>query len=165
MAGMRTTVVVAVVVTSALLFAPSALQNHLPGCLFAGGSHVRGASPKPRLGLRVATIPKNLKGTDEPLWVLTVTNRTSRHRSLGFADSAYAEIQLWRAGRRVYSWYDSSIHQQAFWGRVVRARSSWSCVQRAADPLDLEPGRYTLVAFVLTRSGPRPRARRAIMLG
>src|SRR5687767_4836404 len=124
MVGLRTTAVVAAVVASALLFAPSALQNHLPGCLFAGGSHVRGASPKPLLGLRVASIPKNLKGTDEPLWVLTVTNRTSRPRSLGFADSAYAEIQLWKDGRRRYSWYDTSVHQQAFWGRVVRARSS-----------------------------------------
>jgi Intracellular proteinase inhibitor len=165
MVGVRTTVVVAAIVTSALLFAPSALQNHLPGCLYAGGSHLRGASPKPRVGLRIATIPKNLKGTDQPLWVLTVTNRTSRPRSLGFADSAYAEIQLWRNGRRAYSWYRTNIHQQAFWGRVVRPRSSWSCVQRAADPLDLRPGPYTLVAWLRTTSGPRARVRRAIMLG
>ena len=64
----------------------------------------------------------------------------------------------------MYSWYGTNIHLQAFWGRVIPARSSWSCIQAAADPLQLEPGRYTLVAVVRT-AGQRPRARRAIMLG
>ena len=165
MTALRTTAVTAAAVSAALVFAPSALQNHLPSCVFAGGSHVRGASPRPQLVLRVATVPKSLHGSDRPLWVVTVANRTFRARTLSFADSAYAEIQLWKDGHRLYSWYDSGVHLPALWSRAVRARSSWSCVQKASRPLDLEPGRYTLVARILTRSGPQPRTRRAIMLG
>jgi hypothetical protein len=160
----RLTVVVVACAAAALVLAPAARVNHLPGCLFAGGREIRGASLEPRLRLRVATIPKTLERGDTPLWVLTTTNRSSRARRVGFANSAYAEIQLWRNGRRVYSWYEAAVHQQALWGRVIPARSSWSCVQAANSPLELEPGRYTLVAVVLTH-GQRPRVRRAIMLG
>jgi Intracellular proteinase inhibitor len=148
----------------ALVLPPEGRVNHLPGCLFAGGRAVPRATSATPVRLRVASIPRTLSASDEPTWVFTVVNRRSRPRSLRFADSAFAEVQLWRNGRRVYSWYDRNIHQPAAWARVVPARRSWSCVQRELDPLGVEPGRYTLVAFLRTIAGTRPRIRKTIVV-
>jgi hypothetical protein len=152
----------AVVGAVALLVPPEGRVNHLPGCLYAGGPAVRGATAAAPIRLRVAWIPKNLSASEEPTWVFTVVNRSSRPRSLSFADSAFGEVQLWRLGRRAYSWYDRNIHMPALWGRTVPARSSWSCVQRDTDPLGVEPGRYTLVAFL--RTSRSLRVRRTILV-
>ena len=156
--------VIAVALAVALVLPPEARLNHLPNCLYAGGRAVPRSTAQTPVELRIASLPRTLAGTDEPAWVFTVTNRTARPRSLVFPDSAFAEVQLWRNGRRRYSWYDRNIHQPAFWGRDIPARSSWSCVQRDTDMLRLGPGRYVLVAFLRTTGGPRPRVRRPIVV-
>jgi hypothetical protein len=138
------------------------LGNHLPSCGPPAGGFAR-ASLGTSLRLRVATIPRIPHGTDGVRWVITVTNATSRRRSFGFGDRAYAEIQLWQGGRRLYSWYGRRFWLQEPWGFVIPARSSWSCIQHEKKALGLPPGRYTLVAYLRTaRREPRVRRRIAV---
>lgn len=145
----------------ALAVPAAPLGNHLPGCGPSAGAFAGASVGRPPLRLRVATIPRIPRGTDGVRWVITVTNRTSRPRRLAFSDHAYAEIQLWQGGRRIYSWYQRRLWQQELWGRVIPARSSWSCIQYENKALGLPPGRYTLVAYLRT-AGQEPRVRRQI---
>jgi hypothetical protein len=148
----------------ALATPPHARVSHLPGCHFAQGEHIRG-TVRPRVDLRVASLPRALSSSRGVTWVLTVTNPTTRDRILAFADTAYAEIQLRRGRRTVYSLYRRDAHGQALWARTVAARSSWSCVSGDEDPVGVAPGRYTLVAFLRTTEGPQPRATRSVVVG
>jgi hypothetical protein len=146
----------------ALAVPAAPLGNHLPGCGPRDDSPSAGsAGPPLGLRLRVATIPRIPRGTGPIRWVITVANRTSRARALAFANHAYAEIQLWRGGRLMYSWYRGRLWFQEPWGRVIGARSSWSCIQSETRALALPPGRYTLVAYLRT-GGQVPRVRREI---
>jgi Intracellular proteinase inhibitor len=144
----------------ALAVPAAPLGNHLPGCGRSAGTFARGSSGPP-LRLRVATIPRIPRGTDGVRWVITVTNRASRPRRLKFSDGAYAEIQLWQGGRRMYSWYRRRLWTQAVWGLEIPARSSWGCIQYENWALGLPPGRYTLVAYLRT-TGQQPRVHREI---
>jgi hypothetical protein len=94
-------------------------------------------------------------------WVLTLRNRTRKARFLTFPTSQYANVVVRQGGRIRHSWHFGHAFFQAFTARSIRPRQTYVCTLRPA-PLDLEPGRYEVVAYLT--STVRVSTRRSLLV-
>ena len=80
-------------------------------------------------------------------WILSLRNRTSLALHLSFRSTQYANVMLLRGGRIVYSWDAKYGFGQSLTARRLGPRETYVC-RLGPDLLDLEPGRYELVAYL-----------------
>ena len=89
-------------------------------------------------------------------WTLILHNRTSSALALGFPTSQYANVVLRRRTKTVYSWSAHRAFFQVNTARVLAPGATYAC-SLGPDPLDLEPGRYELIANLASRLQVRTR--------
>jgi Intracellular proteinase inhibitor len=94
-------------------------------------------------------------------WILNLRNRTSRALRLSFPSSRYANVVLRRGGRVVYSWSYRRFFLDVVTARRLGARATYVC-SLGPDLLDLEPGRYEVVAYL--SSMMRAETRRSLVV-
>jgi hypothetical protein len=82
-------------------------------------------------------------------WTLRLRNRTGTRLGLSFPTSQYANVIVRRGGRLVYSWHFRRVFFQAFTGRTLEPGETYVC-RLAPDALELEPGRYEVIAYLST---------------
>lgn len=80
-------------------------------------------------------------------WVLTLRNRSRKGLWLAFPTSQYANVVVRQGGRIRHSWHFGQLFFQAFTARSIGPRQTYVCTLRPA-PLDLEPGRYEVLAHL-----------------
>lgn len=80
-------------------------------------------------------------------WTLSLRNRTSKALRLSFRSSQYADVVLRQGGRTVYSWSDHRVFLTVITALRLGAEETYVC-SLGPDPLDLEPGRYELIAYL-----------------
>jgi Intracellular proteinase inhibitor len=114
-------------------------------------------SARPRdLELRVRySLERSVTGPDVR-WVLSLRNRTSRALRLRFPTSQYANVVLRQSGRILYSWSARRTFLPVFTARRLGARATYVCFL-SRDLLDLEPGRYELIAYLASTVPVRTR--------
>jgi Intracellular proteinase inhibitor len=95
-------------------------------------------------------------------WILSLHNRTSKALGLSFPDRQYANVILRRGAEILYSWDADRGFAQVFSARRLGARATYVC-NLGPDPLDLQPGRYELIAYLASRSVP-VRTRRLLII-
>jgi Intracellular proteinase inhibitor len=89
-------------------------------------------------------------------WALSLRNRTSTALRVSFPTSQYANVVLRRGGKVVYSWSYRRAFLPSFFARRLGARETYLC-SLGPDPLDLEPGRYELIAYLASTVPVRTR--------
>jgi hypothetical protein len=82
-------------------------------------------------------------------WRLSARNRTKKALALVFPTSQYANVVVRKGGAVVYSWDRRRAVFPAFHARTLRPRENYVC-ELAPDRIDLEPGRYELIAYLTT---------------
>jgi hypothetical protein len=80
-------------------------------------------------------------------WIISLRNRTSRALRVRFPTSQYGNVVLRQSGKIVYSWSSHYAFAQVISARRLGARATYVC-SLGPDPLDLEPGRYELIAYL-----------------
>lgn len=80
-------------------------------------------------------------------WIISLRNRSSRALRVRFPTTQYANVVLRQSGKIVYSWGSQYVFAQVVTGRRLGARETYVC-SLGPDPLDLEPGRYELTAYL-----------------
>jgi hypothetical protein len=112
------------------------------------GAPLSDRSARPRdLDLQVSYAPgTSITGT-QVRWTLSLRNRTSKVLRLGFPSSQYAEVVVRQGGRTVYSWSDHRVFLPVVTALRLEAGETYVC-SLGPDPLDLEPGRYELIAYL-----------------
>lgn len=121
-------------------------------------------SARPRdLDLSVRSAPARVATGRKVLWILSLRNRTSRALDVTFPDSRYADVVLRQNGRIVYAWSSRySLHLAVV--RVLRlAAGATRVCSLFPDRLNVEPGRYELIAYLASRNAPL-RARRWLLV-
>jgi hypothetical protein len=68
---------------------------------------------------------------------------------LTFPTSQYANVIVRRGGRLVYSWHYRRAFFQAFTGRTLEPGATYVCTL-GPDALELDPGRYEVIAYLNT---------------
>jgi Intracellular proteinase inhibitor len=97
-------------------------------------------------------------------WILSLRNRTSRALRVSFPTSQYANVVLRRGGKIIYSWSAKRGFAQAVSGRRLGAGATYVCTL-GPDPLDLEPGRYELIAHLAGKTKPALTRRSLLVRG
>jgi hypothetical protein len=105
-------------------------------------------SARPRdVELRVSySLERSVTGPDVR-WILSLRNRTSSSLGLRFPTSQYANVVLRRGAKIMYSWSSQRVFLPAVTVRRLGPRATYVC-SLARDLLDLEPGRYELIAYL-----------------
>lgn len=111
-------------------------------------------SARPRdLDLRVSYSLETSAAGPQVRWILGLRNRTSKSLGLSFPDRQYANGILRRGAEILYSWDADRGFAQVFSARRLGPRATYIC-SLGPDRLDLEPGRYTLIACLASKSVP-----------
>jgi Intracellular proteinase inhibitor len=95
-------------------------------------------------------------------WTLSLRNRTSSALRLSFPTSKYANVVLRQGGKIGYSWSSDRVFAQYVTARRLGPGATYVC-NLGPDLLDLEPGRYELIAYLASRSVP-VRTRRSLVI-
>jgi hypothetical protein len=115
-------------------------------------------SARPRdLELRVSYSLQTSATGPQVQWTLSLRNRISRALRLSFPTSQYANVVLRRSGKIMYSWGSHRAFLQVVTARRLPARTTYVCSLGPPDPLDLEPGRYELIAYLASTVSVRTR--------
>jgi hypothetical protein len=130
---------------------------------FYSGVPVYDRSARPRdLDLNVSyALGTSVTGA-QVRWILSLRNRTSRALRLSFPTSQYANVVLRQGGKTIYSWSSNRVFAQAVTARRLGAGATYVCAL-GPDPLDLEPGRYELIAHLAGKTVP-VRTRRSLLV-
>jgi hypothetical protein len=94
-------------------------------------------------------------------WTLTLRNRARKSVGLTFPTSQYADVVVRQGGEVKYRWSSRRGFFQAFTGRTLGPRSVYKCYL-GPDRLDLEPGRYEVIAYLTSTT--RVFLRRALIV-
>src|SRR4029450_1173421 len=115
-------------------------------------------SARPRdLKLRVRHSLKTSATGSQVQWTLSLRNRTSRALRLKFPTSQYANVVVRQRRKIVYSWSAERAFLQVVTPRRLPAGATYVCSLGAPDPLDLDPGRYELIAYLASTVPVRTR--------
>jgi hypothetical protein len=82
-------------------------------------------------------------------WTLRLRNRTRTRLGLRFPTSQYANVIVRQGGGLKYSWHFHKVFFQAFTGRTLEPGETYVC-RLGPDALELEPGRYEVIAYLTT---------------
>jgi hypothetical protein len=130
---------------------------------FLSGILATDRSAQPRdLDLRVSYSLETSVTGGQVRWTLSLRNRTSSALRLSFPTSQYANIVLRQSGRIVYSWSSHRAFAQVITARRLAPGATYVC-NLGPDPLDLQPGRYELIANLASRNVP-VRTRRLLII-
>jgi hypothetical protein len=120
----------------------------------SSGVRVSDRSARPRdLDLRVSYALGTSVTGPQVRWILSLRNRTSTALRVRFPTSQYANVVLRRGGKIIYSWSANRGFAQVVSARRLGARETYVC-SLGPDPLDLEPGRYELIAHLAGKTKP-----------
>jgi hypothetical protein len=127
------------------------------------GVRVSDRSARPRdLDLSVSYALETSVTGPQVRWILSLRNRTSSALRVSFPTSQYANVVLRQGGEIIYSWSANRVFAQAVTARRLDARATYVCIL-GPDPLDLEPGRYELIAHLAGKTVP-VRTRRSLLV-
>ena len=130
---------------------------------FLRGIPATDRSAQPRdLDLRVSYSLETSVTGGQVRWTLSLRNRTSSALRLSFPTSQYANIVLRQSGKIVYSWSSHRAFAQVITARRLGPGATYVC-NLGPDPLDLQPGRYELIANLASRNVP-VRTRRSLVV-
>lgn len=97
-------------------------------------------------------------------WILSLRNRSPRALRLSFPSSQYANVVLRQGGKIIYSWSANRGFAAVVSGRRLGARATYVC-SLGPDPLDVEPGRYELIAHLAGKTKPALTRRSLLVRG
>jgi Intracellular proteinase inhibitor len=100
------------------------------------------------LELRVIWVPIPLQADRQVRWVFRVTNRASAQRNLWFPSSQVANVSLGRRGEAHYCWSWGTGVLPVLTSHRLGPGETWTFV--LSDVLEIEPGRYSLKAWLTT---------------
>jgi Intracellular proteinase inhibitor len=115
----------------------------------------RSAQPRD-LDLKVSYSLETSVTGQQVRWTLSLRNRTSRALRVRFPTSQYANVVLRQGGKIVYSWSSDRVFAQYVTARRLGPGATYVC-NLGPDLLDLEPGRYELIAYLASTVPVRTR--------
>jgi hypothetical protein len=108
--------------------------------------------PASRLAVRLEISPVPPRSGDAVRWTFSVANRGDRARALMFASGQQGDVVLEADGVERYRWSRDKAFVLMVTERELDPGETWSF--SLEDLLDVEPGRYSLVASVAATPSP-----------
>jgi hypothetical protein len=122
----------------------------MPGVLEA-------SDPASGLAVRLEVSPLTPRSGEAVRWAFSVANHGDAARALMFTSGQEGDVVLEADGVERYRWSRDKVFIQMVTERELDAGETWSF--SLEDELDVEPGRYSLIATVT--ASPTPPALRA----
>jgi hypothetical protein len=111
------------------------------------------SDPVTGLAVRLAVSPLPLRAGSPVRWTFSIANRGDELRALTFTSGQEGEVVLEVGGVERYRWSRDKVFVSMVTERALEAGETWGF--SLDDVLDVEPGRYSLVASV-TATPPPP---------